>query len=78
LFAGTAKDNVQDMIQKDRRVIKPMPNQSNPNAVLSDEQVLEMRALRGVMTQRALAQRFGVGTSQVSRIMRCQSRSITT
>jgi hypothetical protein len=77
LFVGTPKDNVQDMIQKDRRVIKSLSNESSPSAVLTDKQVLEMRALRGVMTQRAMAQKFGIGTSQVSRIMRGQSRSIT-
>jgi hypothetical protein len=78
LFLGTPKDNVQDMIQKDRRVIKSLSNESNSSAVLTDKQVLEMRALRGVITQRAMAQKFGIGTSQVSRIMRGQSRSITT
>lgn len=78
LFLGTPKDNVQDMIQKDRRVIKTLSNESSPSAVLTDKQVLEMRAMRGVMTQRAMAQKFGIGTSQVSRIMRGQSRSITT
>jgi len=38
-------------------------------AKLSDEQIAEIKALAGQMTQREIAEKFGVGQSQVSRIL---------
>lgn len=74
LFAGQPKDNVQDMIQKGRRVTKSCPNEANPNVRLSDAEVAQIRALKGSVTQRQIAKTFNIGTSQVSRIMRGYSR----
>jgi hypothetical protein len=69
LFIGTPKDNVHDMIKKGRQVTVSAPNEANPNAVLSDNEVRQIRALKGQMTQRQMAAKFNVGTSQISRIL---------
>jgi hypothetical protein len=68
LFVGTHADNMVDMDSKGRRV--SLPGVSNPRAVLEPEEVSEIRKLRGQVSQRALALRFGVSKSQVGNIQR--------
>lgn len=86
LFAGTASDNAKDRQQKGRsgpfnlRHIKgPRPasarfGTSNNAAKMTDEEILEIRRLYadGAMSQRALARRFGIHQSGVSRIISCK------
>jgi hypothetical protein len=47
---------------------------SAPNAKLSDDDVAAIRALRGILSQRRIAARFGVSKTQVARILNGQSR----
>lgn len=68
LVAGTHADNMGDMDSKGRRV--SLPGGSNPRAVLEPEEVAEIRKLRGQVSQRTLARRFGVSKSQIGNIQR--------
>jgi hypothetical protein len=63
LFLGTRKDNALDRIAKHRRV----------NEVLSDAEVREIRALRGIESQRKIANRLGVSKSTVGYAQRGMS-----
>lgn len=65
LFAGTAKQNYDDMIQKGRGpdpfIIKDETGEKNANAKLSDEEILEIRRLRASgSSYRHLKARFGI------------------
>jgi hypothetical protein len=71
LFAGTQLDNIHDMIRKGRRRSYDRHGARNPRAVMTEERVRELRALRRAgMTLARLAERFGIGTTQASRIAR--------
>jgi hypothetical protein len=70
LFIGTPKDNAQDMISKGRRVIAPSPRMANGNAKLTDDDVNDIRTFRSYFTIRQLAKEFGVGSSQIHRIVK--------
>lgn len=65
LFLGTAKQNFDDMIGKKRGspefLIKAEQGESNCNAKLTDQQVIEIRRLRhGGATYRTIKARFGI------------------
>lgn len=70
LFVGTPKDNSQDMIAKGRRVIGASPRMANGRAKLTDDDVNDIRTFRSYFTLRQLAKEFGVGTSQIHRIVK--------
>lgn len=72
LFAGSAADNTADMLAKGRQKAGRSPGACNPNTVLEPSAVEALRQeyARGGVTQMALAQRFGVSQTQVSRIVR--------
>jgi len=74
LFLGTHQDNADDMVAKGRSA----KGIRCGNAKLTDDEVLLIRARynAGGVTQHALADEFGVGTSQICRIILLQSRSI--
>lgn len=65
LFLGTAKSNAEDRDAKGRH--NPVRGEKHCCAKLTDKQVAAIRAARGV-TQQALADRYGVRQSQISRI----------
>lgn len=44
---------------------KPMPGESNPRAKLTEQQVTEIRILKGTVGARVLAKRFGVSRSAI-------------
>lgn len=74
LFAGTRADNMRDMAAKGRQVFQKHPERAvrgarNGRHRLTPDEVREMRALGGSMTNTALAKRFGVGRTQVRRIL---------
>lgn len=85
LFLGTHTDNMADMVQK-RRQYRTAPRPSIPgattgsvwirgskngNARLTDEKVVELRALHGEgWTQRELAERFGMDQTTISDVAR--------
>lgn len=69
LFLGTHADNDRDMREKGRQhVIPPMQGEAAPTAVLTNEDVLKIRRMRGKITQVAIGKQFGVHHSHVSRI----------
>ncbi len=78
LFVGTAHDNTQDMMRKKRNRNKVRRGEDNPGHVLTENDVLEIRAYvaehgtpRG--TFEMLAQRYGVSGTKIHQIVRRQS-----
>jgi hypothetical protein len=71
LFQGTAADNIHDMISKGRRRSYDRHGERNPRALMTVATVRQFRALRAEgWTLARLAQQFGIGTTQASRIAR--------
>ena len=74
LFLGTHLENMQDMVNKGRscKGRKGRSGVKNNNVKLTPENVLLMRSIykSGECTQMELAEMFGIGQSQVSRIIR--------
>ncbi len=66
LFLGTHTDNMQDRERKGRTPVLAIHRETN----LTNEDVLTIRQLRGVMRQVDIGKRFGIHHSQVSRIQR--------
>ena len=68
LFIGTNADNVRDMVRKGRVA----RGRTVPNAKLSAEIVARIRIeyARGIVTQEALAERYGVTRMVISRALR--------
>jgi hypothetical protein len=64
LWIGTQADNMRDMARKDRSTA----GERNPNAKLSEAQVLEMWDLFGKFTQEEIALKFGCHPRYVSLI----------
>jgi hypothetical protein len=83
LRLGTARENVHDCKAKGRARYVGMSGESNPNVALSAAQVDEIRSLykgpqnrmrpRTGPTLTELAKQFKVGTSQIKRIVDCES-----
>ena len=72
LFVGTQADNVQDAMRKGRRRI--LRGKECSWSKLSDEEIERIRSLRGHMTQRRIAQEFGITQGHVSGIQRNKKR----
>lgn len=79
LVPGTQKDNVRDMYERGRAVQYDRRGERNSRAVLTDEQCAAIRSryrkncrINGLP---ALAREFGVGTSQVWRIVKGVQRA---
>jgi DNA invertase Pin-like site-specific DNA recombinase len=69
IYDGTQQDNVRDREKRHRR--KPPFGEKNGRAKLTEEDIRQIRALKDQgVTQRKLAAQFGVGQSQMSRIVR--------
>lgn len=70
LFLGTGQDNTQDMMEKGRN--RPSIGEQHGGAVLTDEQVLEIRSLwqTGQFTQRQLGERFGISRRQARAVIK--------
>jgi len=73
LFVGTHLDNMRDMDRKGRRM--SLAGALNPRAKLAPEDVSEIRKLRGQVSQRALAAKYGVSHAQIGHIQRGTSWS---
>ena len=71
LFLGTRADNAADMVAKGRGVSPRLSGEANPAAKLTEEQVQRIRALYifGQVTQRDVAEQFGISQQQVSNII---------
>lgn len=63
LFVGTRVDNVRDMDAKGRRGV--VSGAAHPKAKLTAGDVVEIRSLRGKVSQRLLAARFGVSKTAI-------------
>lgn len=66
LFLGTHSDNMKDKAMKGRAP----HGQSHIDAVLTEAQAMDIRNLRGKVTQRELGERYGVHQSHISRVQR--------
>ena len=64
LFLGTHADNTADMYSKGRNV--PPRGERNSSAKLTWVKVAEIRKLKGVVSQRAVAKQFGVTQCTIS------------
>lgn len=79
LFAGTPKENTQDMLAKgrgyggDSHHLRRDPGRvrgmKNPTRKLTEDDVREIRKLAGVLTHKEIAARFGVGAAAVSHVI---------
>lgn len=69
LSVGTHGDNNADMDAKGRRVV----GEQCPRSKLKEDQVREIASLRGKVTQRVLAERYGVDQSAIAAIHRGHS-----
>lgn len=74
LFLGTMQENTQDMLTKGRNEHGPgyPSGEAHPNTKLTEAAVLEIRRRwqQGGVTQRALAQEFGVVHSVIGFVVR--------
>ena len=64
LRLGTHQDNMDDKVSRGRQAL----GNHNGRAKLTEQDVLDIRAISG-MTQRAIAKRYGVGTTAISMII---------
>ena len=62
LWIGTQKDNIRDMMNKGRYTY--------PSVKFPQDQVLQLRAIKGYMSCREAAEIFGISKGHVSRIWR--------
>ena len=63
LFLGTHQDNMDDMLAKGRKAF--LPGESSPRSKLTEADVVVIRSLRGHVSQRILAKRFGVSKTAI-------------
>lgn len=74
LEIGTVSDNMRDMVARKRHVIRNQSGENNGAAKLRAKDVEEIRGLIGAgMTNTAIAARYGVTHSMISRIRRMRS-----
>jgi len=69
LFLGTHKDNMQDMVRKDRGNGGLLYGERNGNAKLTKAQVDEIRSLKGKATQTEIAKKYSICQAQVHNIL---------
>lgn len=76
-FLGTIGENNRDRQAKGRTVLPGLRGERHGQSTLTDAQVIEIREryATGDAKQVDLAQEFGVGQQQVSRIVRGESRA---
>lgn len=72
LFLGTNADNMADMDRKGRRRPAAQIGKLNSNAKLTAQQVDELRGLKGRLNIKALTAQYGIGKSQIHRIVHGQ------
>lgn len=74
LFLGTNKDNIADRVSKGRTVAPLLRGMDSPTCKISEQQVLEIRRLRGIVSGVDIARQFSVSPSAVSAIQTGKSR----
>ena len=73
LWLGSRAENLADMTAKGRRrhfMGRPQAGSLNHNAKLTEDDIRVMRLMASQYTQRAIAERFGIGRANVSLIIR--------
>lgn len=69
LFLGTAKDNADDRDAKGRgKPATPLTGEASPNAVLTDTQIVEIRA--NALSSQKVAQLYGVSSGYIRQLRR--------
>lgn len=68
LFLGTHQDNIEDKCSKGRAGGGSMPGESNANAKLTEQQVLEIRKSLGAISHAELARMYGVAKVTIDKI----------
>jgi len=76
LFLGSHKDNMQDMVKKNRGSLKKGAHR--PIAKLTETEVKEIFNLSGDLSQRELAKKFSVSQGLISNILNHKSWKIVT
>ena len=66
MFIGTQKDNMQDCAQKGRMDHR---GEKNSFAILDEDDIRAIRALRGKKTQEEIAKMFGTARGNIANIM---------
>lgn len=69
LFLGTHHDNMDDMVKKGRQARWVKRTNISPSAKMTTDQVLEIRSLKGSVSQRKLADMFGISQAAVWKIL---------
>lgn len=69
LFLGTPADNVADMDAKGRRVSPVRKGERNGRALLDADKVRLIRLLHGKFSRDAMTKIFGIGKSQLHRVV---------
>ena len=71
LYVGSIQTNIRDMSERDRfhRWHGARKGETNPKAKLTDDDVLQIRALKGLHRQRELVQIFGVSQTTISHVL---------
>jgi hypothetical protein len=69
LFLGSQIDNLEDCRKKGRSRNGSMPGEKHPLSVLSNQKVLEIRSLHGLVLQKDIALKYGVKKSQINKIL---------
>lgn len=73
MYAGTPATNAADKSRRGRVVVSPMPGERNSQARLTETEVGEIRSAYALgETQTSLAARYGVGQTQIGRIVRAR------
>lgn len=72
LFLGTHAENMADMVAKGRQSRKGMSGAKNPRAAVTRHAVAAIRSeyAMGQLSQKALAEKYGLSRTQVGRIVR--------
>jgi|SRR5665213_1795763 len=75
LFSGTSRDNQQDASRKGRSRGKWMPGMLSVHAKLTDDKVMEIRALYKpyVMTVEKLANKYGLSIGCITKVVHNES-----
>lgn len=74
LFLGTQKDNMQDMIKKNRKVNADTSGSKNGRVILNEELVIQIRYLYDLGSSIAyISRNFKLSETQISRIVKRQS-----
>ncbi len=67
IYAGTAKENTRDMMDRGRHKCNPTKGENHPNSVFTNEQILYIRSSSKKQTE--LGKEFGVSLGVISNII---------